>query len=77
MKSIMLTVIILFAISTVAPLYPSPALAQQNTPDKAKGAKKGCRPGQNTLATKRGHYCRWFASPQKSPTRKSLLDRAW
>lgn len=45
MKSIMLTVIILFAISTVAPLYPSPALAQQNTPDKAKGAKKGCRPG--------------------------------
>lgn len=44
MKSIMLTVIILFAISTVAPLNSSPALTQQNTPDKAKGA--------NTLATK-------------------------
>lgn len=45
MKSIVLTVLILFAISTVAPLYSSPALAQQNTSDKAKAAKKGCRPG--------------------------------
>ncbi|SDJ01541.1 hypothetical protein SAMN05216338_103657 [Bradyrhizobium sp. Rc2d] len=45
MKSIMLTVLILFAISTVAPLYSPPALAQQTTPDKSKGAKKGCRPG--------------------------------
>ncbi|MET4274288.1 MULTISPECIES: hypothetical protein [unclassified Bradyrhizobium] len=42
MKSIMLAVLILFAISTIAPLYAPAAQAQQNAP---KGAKKGCKPG--------------------------------
>jgi hypothetical protein len=41
----MLTVLILFAISTIAPFYSPAALAQQSAPAKAKGAEKRCKPG--------------------------------